>query len=106
MVATAKDIVDAGFESEVVKIGDLAIEVRSMTVNQAFKFSAYSQEQKDKMLVFAYLIKLCCPAFSGWLWTPKKIAKKLAPKIMVELASKVMEVSGYRTDAVDESLKD
>ena len=106
MIASAGDIVKKGFNYEVVNIRGLEVELRGMTVDEALRLSKYAKSQNDKMLVFAYLIKQCCSAFDSWWWTPGRIKKKLSVKMLLEIADKIMILSGYKEDSIDTSLKE
>ena len=106
MIASADDIIKKGFDYEVATIRGLEVELRGMTVDEALKLSKYAKGQNDKMMVFAYLIKQCCPAFKGWWWTPGRIKKKLSVKLLLEIADRIMILSGYKEDSVDTSLKE
>ena len=102
----AKDLVDAGLNYQTIEIDGIGpVKLRSLTVDEEEKFSKVSGKKEDKFLMFAYLVKLCCPSFKGFWWTPKRIKKKLALQVLLKLADHIMKLSGYGNDAVDESVK-
>lgn len=108
MAANANDLIKAGFSTVEVKIEGVEkpVEVMSMTVDQAIKFGEMAKKSNDEMMLYASLIKLCCPAFHSVWWPARRIKKKLSFKMMVKLGDKIMEVSGYKQDAVTEAVKD
>lgn len=102
----ASEIIKAGLEYTTIEIDGVGpVELRGMTVAEALKFSEYSQKSEDRILMFAYLVKLCCPAFKGFWWTPSRIKKKLALKVILKLADHIMKLSGYGSDAVNDAVK-
>jgi len=108
MAANAKDLISAGFNTVEIQIDGVEkpVEVMSMTVDQAMKFGEMAKKSKDEMLLYASLIKLCCPAFHSIFWPPRRIKKHMSFKMMVKLGDKIMEVSGYKQDAVTDAVKD
>lgn len=107
MTAKANDLVKAGKEVHSVTIEGVAepIDIVGMTIDQAIKFSERAQNSQDFTLLYAYLVKQCCPAFRRFWWTPNRIKKNLSLKMMLALADKIMEVSGYSSGAVDDAVK-
>lgn len=105
MAATANDLISKGFDYEVVSIRGLDVEIKGMTVEQAVKFSEKAKKSEDNILLMAYLLKLCCPAFKSVWWTPQKIRKKLALNVMLEVADKIMVLSGYKAESLDTAVK-
>lgn len=102
----ANDIVKAGLDYQTVTVKGVGeVELRGMTVAEAVKFSEKSKNTDDRIIMFAYLVKLCCPAFSGFWWTPNRIRKKLALKVILQLADQIMKLSGYGAGEVDEAVK-
>lgn len=102
----ANDLIDAGLDYQTIEIEGVGpVQLRSLTVDEAEKFGKVSKKTDDKLLMFAYLVKLCCPSFKGFWWTPKRIKKKLALQVLLKLADHIMKLSGYGNDAVDESVK-
>ena len=102
----AADIVKAGLDYQAVEIEGIGtVELRGMTVDEALKFAEVSKKADDRIYMFAYLVKLCCPAFKSVLWTPNRIRKKLALKAILKIADHIMRLSGYGQEAIDESVK-
>lgn len=108
MSATANDLINSGKAIVSVHIDgiDKPVDIECMTVDQAIKFSELAKSSKDYTLMYASLVKLCCPAFRGWWWTRRRIKKQLSLKVLLALAEKIMEVSGLTTDAVDAAVKE
>lgn len=112
MAASAFDIIRSGHSVDAVDVEgiDKPVEIQSMTVDQALKFSAATKKGGDQILMAAYLVKLCCPAFKSpwywpWLWTPARIKRRLSVKVLLSLADKIMELSGYSQNGVDDAEK-
>ena len=103
----AKDIVRAGHNYKDVEVESVGtVKLRGLTVAEAIEFTKKSEQSDDRILMFAYLVKLCCPAFRGFWWTPERIRKKLALNVLLNLGSEIMALSGFGKDAVTESVKD
>ena len=107
MFASASDLISAGVAYHEATIGgtDKKVQFRGMTIAEAERFGKLSQKEPDKLRLSAHLLKMCCPAFRGFWWTPARIRKKLTAKIILELAFKIMEASGHTKGAVDEAVK-
>lgn len=103
----ANEIIKAGLQFEVKEIDGIGpVQIRALKWQEADQYTKFLQKTDDTALGFAFLVKLCCPAFKAFWWTPRRIRNKLAFSALLAIASEIMTLSGYSETGVTDAKKD
>lgn len=108
--ATLRDVLKAGKEVQYINVPgiDGGIEVVGLSGQQAQRFAdmvSNKDARADVAMLYASLLKLCCPMFRRWWWTPARIRRKISLKLILDIGTAILKASGYDDAAGDRALK-
>ena len=104
-MTTANELINSTYQYQTVKINGLNVRIRSLSARETLKFTSLIEKQTPNIEVAAFLVKSCCESFNGFVWPVWRIKRKLPLTLLTELSNKIMEISGYGPNAVDEAVK-
>lgn len=105
-MTTAKELINSTYKYETVKINGLDVQIRSLSASETIKFSNLIENKTPNIVVAAFLVKHCCKSFDSWVWPVWRVKRKLPLKLLTEISNKIMEISGYGPNAVDDAVKE